>query len=122
MFLKAFFFLVVSVLFGGCATLDYKPDPIVGVWDYELFNLPQGEPIGFFTISKSDEGYSMVLTSPKADMDVEEVSIEGDAIVGGYFASQGYTIDVRGKFEANSFEGKIDAEGNVFRMTATKRE
>ena len=114
--------LGLSVLILGCSTLDERVDPLVGVWDYEIFNLPRGEPVGYFTLSKIDDQYNLVLSNAKGLLEVEDVSIEKECIVGGQFVSEGYTIDLRGVFEGNTFEGNIDAEGNVFRMEALKRE
>ena len=114
--------LGLSVLILGCSTLDERIDPLVGVWDYEIFNLPRGEPVGYFTLSKIDDQYNLVLSNAKGLLEVEDVSIEKERIVGGQFVSEGYTIDLRGVFDGNTFEGNIDAEGNVFRMEALKRE
>ena len=114
--------LGLSVLILGCSTLDERVDPLVGVWDYEIFNLPRGEPVGNFTLSKIDDQYNLVLSNAKGLLEVEDVSIEKERIVGGQFVSEGYTIDLRGVFDGNTFEGNIDAEGNVFRMEALKRE
>ena len=114
--------LGLSVLILGCSTLDERVDPLVGVWDYEIFNLPRGEPVGYFTLSKIDDQYNLVLSNAKGLLEVEDVSIEKECIVGGQFVSEGYTIDLRGVFDGNTFEGNIDAEGNVFRMEALKRE
>ena len=114
--------LGLSVLILGCSTLDERVDPLVGVWDYEIFNLPRGEPLGYFTLSKIDDQYNLVLSNAKGLLEVEDVSIEKERIVGGQFVSEGYTIDLRGVFDGNTFEGNIDAEGNVFRMEALKRE
>ena len=114
--------LCLSVLILGCSTLDERVDPLVGVWDYEIFNLPRGEPVGNFTLSKIDDQYNLVLSNAKGLLEVEDVSIEKERIVGGQFVSEGYTIDLRGVFDGNTFEGNIDAEGNVFRMEALKRE
>ena len=114
--------LGLSVLILGCSTLDERVEPLVGVWDYEIFNLPRGEPVGYFALSKIDDQYNLVLSNAKGLLEVEDVSIEKERIVGGQFVSEGYTIDLRGVFEGNTFEGNIDAEGNVFRMEALKRE
>ena len=114
--------LCLSVLILGCSTLDERVDPLVGVWDYEIFNLPRGEPVGYFTLSKIDDQYNLVLSNAKGLLEVEDVSIEKERIVGGQFVSEGYTIDLRGVFDGNTFDGNIDAEGNVFRMEALKRE
>lgn len=122
MFSKLLFTLSLSLFILGCSTLDKRVDTLVGVWDYEIFNLPRGEPVGYFTLSKIDDQYNLVLSNAKGLLEVEDVSIEKECIVGGQFVSEGYTIDLRGVFDGNTFEGNIDAEGNVFRMEALKRE
>ena len=122
MFSKLHFTLGLSLFILGCSTLDKRVDTLVGVWDYEIFNLPRGEPVGYFTLSKIDDQYNLVLSNAKGLLEVEDVSIEKERIVGGQFVSEGYTIDLRGVFDGNTFEGNIDAEGNVFRMEALKRE
>ncbi len=118
MFKKFFIFIGTFALAVGCATIDSKPDPFVGVWDYELHYLPQGEPLGIMTITQTNDGYSVSLN----ENSLKDVAFEGNALVSGYFIGQGYHVDVKGTFDGNNFEGMIDAEGNTFRMTAVKQE
>ena len=111
-------FICTLALAVGCATVDSKPDPFVGIWDYELHYLPQGEPLGVMTINKTEDGYSVSLN----ENILKDVAFEDNKLVSGHFIGQGYHVDVKGTFEGNSFEGMIDAEGNTFRMTAVKQE
>ncbi len=112
----------IALITYGCATLNVASDPTVGVWDYELHNLPRGEPIGELIITKNGDGHTVVMINPRNEFPLQEAAIEGNALVSGFFNSEGYKIDVTGTFEEDTFEGQIDAEGNTFRMTATKQE
>lgn len=118
MYQKLLFYLCIASLISACATTSSTPDPFIGVWDYELHYLPQGEPLGIMTISKTEDGYSVTMN----DNILKDVAFEGDALVSGNFTASGYYVDVKGSFEGNNFEGMIDAEGNTFRMTALKQE
>ncbi len=114
---------LTAFLLTGCATLYQQQDPLVGAWDYELYNLPRGEPLGVMTIEKIEEGYSIKLVnSAGEEYNLKEVSVEGNALTGGHFRAEGYIVVATGIFEEGSFEGQLDVRGNVFRMTATQRE
>ena len=125
MHLKLLLFCCLAAVITGCATTNSKPDPLVGLWDYELHFIPQGEPLGIMTILKTEDGYAINLksrTETGTGNDLIDVTVEGNILTGGHFFGQGYKIDVTGSFEENKFEGLIDAEGNTFRMTAVKQE
>ena len=118
MYQKFFLYLCIASLISACATTSPTPDPLVGVWDYELHHLPQGEPIGIMTISKTEDGYAISLN----ENILKDVAFEDNKLVSGHFIGEGYHVDVKGTFEGSSFEGMIDAKGNTFRMTAVKQE
>ena len=114
---------LTAFLLTGCATPYQQQDPLVGAWDYEMHNLPRGEPLGVMTIEKIEEGYSIKLVdSAGREYNLKEVSVEGNALTGGHFRAAGYTVVATGIFEEGSFEGQLHVRGYVFRMTATQRE
>lgn len=113
-------FLVLYGLLLGCATIVDSTDLTLGKWNYELFNLPYGEPRGVLTVEAKQDGHKVTMRSPANTFDLTNVEIVGNQLVRGYFKSGGYDIKVSGIFEEDYFEGQIDAEGNVFRMTADR--
>ena len=76
------------------------------------------------TITKTDDGYAVNLKNSRATdggNDLIDLVIEANAITAGHFFAQGYKVDVTGTFTDGTFDGQIDAEGNVFEMTAVKQ-
>ena len=112
-------FLIAGMLC-GCATIVDTADPTLGKWNYELFNLPYGEPKGVLIVEAHGDAHKITMRSPANTFNLTEVEIIGNRLGGGYFRSGGYNIKVSGTFIGNYFEGQIDAEGNVFRMTADR--
>ena len=111
--------LIIGVLC-GCATIVDTTDRTLGNWKYELFDLPYGEPKGVLIVEAREDTHKITMRSPANTFNLTEVEIIGNQLVAGYFRSGGYNIKVSGTFEENYFEGQIDAEGNIFRMTADR--
>lgn len=114
-------FILTSLVF-GCATMNKVVDPALGTWDHHLENLPQGNPNGKFTISKEGDIYTGALHGERGVLELKEIVIEGNRLVSSHFFGQGYQIEMTGVFEGDTFTGQIDAEGNVFKMTAVRSE
>ena len=112
--------LFIAGLLCGCATIVDTTDPTLGKWNYELFNLPYGEPKGLLIVEAQGDTHKITMRSPANTFNLTEVEIIGNRLVGGYFRSGGYNIKVSGTFEEDYFDGQIDAEGNIFRMTADR--
>ena len=106
---------------GGCATLDEAPDPLVGTWDHLIENLPQGNPNGSFSITKEEGVYSGLLHGDNGDFELNDIEVGGNELTNSYFITQGYTVYMTGIFEDDGFTGKIETEGNEFRMTAVRK-
>ena len=114
------FALLIAGILCGCATIVDTTDRPLGKWNYELFNLPYGEPKGVLIVEAQGDAHKITMRSPANTFNLTEVEIIGNRLVGGHFRSGGYNIKVSGNFEEDYFEGQIDAEGNVFRMTADR--
>tara|TARA_B100000900_G_C20406235_1_gene644899 strand:- start:95 stop:469 length:375 start_codon:yes stop_codon:yes gene_type:complete len=112
--------LLIPGIVYGCATIVDTTDPTLGKWNYELFNLPYGEPKGVLIIEAKADSHKITMRSPANTFNLTEVEIIGNRLVRGYFRSGGYNIKVSGTFEEDYFDGQIDAEGNIFRMTADR--
>ena len=112
--------LFIAGVLCGCATIVDTTDPTLGKWNYELFNLPYGEPKGVLIVEAQGDTHKITMRSPANTFNLTEVEIIGNRLVGGSFRSGGYDIRVSGTFEEDHFDGQIDAEGNIFRMIADR--
>ena len=112
--------LLIAGLLCGCATIVDTTDPTVGKWNYDLFNLPYGEPKGVLIVEAQGDTHKITMRSPANTFNLTAVEIIGNRLVGGYFRSVGNNIKISGTFEEDYFDGQIDAEGNIFRMTADR--
>ena len=112
----------IAILAHGCATLNETSDPAVGTWDHHLENLPQGNHDGSFSISKVGDVYLGALHGDRGHLELKDLVIEENTLVSSHFFGQGYQLEMTGVFEGSTFTGQIDAEGNVFRMTAVRRD
>ncbi len=108
---------VATFLSYGCATLQTKVDPFVGEWEYEIRNLPQGEPNGVLTVTKTKDGYAGIMGTNN----LNDFAIEGNEIVSGDFQAQGYRVELTGRFEGDVFTGQINAASMDFPMTGMRK-
>ena len=115
-------FLFISFLLFGCASISEKPDPVLGTWDYEIHELPRGEPIGEMIITKEDGVYAVVLKTAQGETSLENLVIEGDTLVDALYPYRNFQVKLTGTFTENTYEGTMSANQYEFRMTATKRE
>lgn len=112
--------LLPLIFLAGCATTKLQVDPVVGVWNHEIKNLPRGEPIGSFELSKNGDGYTGSITSPRGTSEITNIEVSGNSLQSGYFEAEGYNIEISGAFEGDTFTGKISTQGYDFPMTATR--
>lgn len=113
--------LFLLVFISGCATIGPAPDPYVGAWDYELFNLPQGIPTGTITITGADGDYMIQSENTRGVVEWNDVAIEDGELVSAHFDYNGTRVDVRGTFEDDTLNGNMSAQGYTFRLEAKKQ-
>ena len=54
--------LIAGILY-GCATIVDTTDPTLGKWNYELFNLPYGEPKGVLIVEAQGDAHKITMRS-----------------------------------------------------------
>ena len=119
---SSFLILTIACLAVGCATVNTPTDPVLGSWDYELHNIPEGEPLGTMVVTKSDEGYTIMISNGTSEIPLQDAAITGNKLIAGYFNYRQYQVEVTGIFEAGTFTGQIKVGRDVFKMTGTRNE
>jgi len=114
--------LITAALFSGCATMNQQADPTVGQWEFQLYDLPRGNPIGVFTIIKEGDEYLGTVVNTEGEYPFSEVVIEGNQLVNANFVVRRYSCEFSGVFEGDAFTGQVNADGNIFTMTAVRKE
>lgn len=117
---KAIILFVAILSAYACASTKSVSDVSVGTWDYLIKNTPEGDMTGNFVIVKEGENYSGSLNSTQGSIPLENVKIE-DGNLTSNFSYMGYTVNMSGKFETTTFDGKVSVDYNDFPMTATKQ-
>ncbi len=110
------------ILLAGCATTSIQVDPVVGTWNHKIENLPRGDPEGSFTIRKNGDGYEGSISNSQGPTEMSDIEISGSTLEDSNFEAQGYSIQMTGTFEGETFTGKISTQGYEFPMTATRAE
>jgi hypothetical protein len=118
---KVLIFTFAVFIAYGCATSKKAVDISVGEWEYVLKNLPDGDADGSFTITKEGDKFAGALHTDQGDAVLDNVVIENDELV-CTFEFMEYTVDMTGKFEGDSFNGKCSVEYNDFPMTAVRKQ
>ena len=108
--------LLVAVSCKATKKMAYTP---VGSWDYKVTGTPQGDVEGTMILTKTGDSYSGTMTAMGGSIDLDDVKIEDNKLT-CTFDYQGYTLDVSGTFEGETFKGEIGMDYNGFPMTATR--
>ena len=110
---------IVSIGTFGCASTSF-----LGDWDYTVTGTPDGNLIGLFTLSETEDGYVChVLSSDGyADFDMESCKLEENTLTGFYYDEMGSRIDISGTFEEDKFTGKVNVQGQEFTLAMVRKE
>ena len=101
------------------AAAELSTDPI-GKWKMVVKDVPDmGDVKSTMTISKTDDGYSISLSSDIGAADLEKVVLK-DGKLTGQIDMQGVLLKLSGSFDGDSFSGRWESEYGAFPVTAEK--
>jgi len=107
-------------VFASCSSSKKLADPTVGAWEYVVSGTPNGDVSGTMFIAKEGEMYSGSLEGDAGTLELQDVEIT-DNQMKSKFSYQGYTMNLEGTFEGDTFEGKVIYDYyNSFPVKATK--
>lgn len=94
--------------------------PFVGSWAFYVKGTPDGDTKGDMIISTNGNAIKGVISSGGAQTEIQDLKVSNNLLT-GIFYYNGMAINMSGTFNGNSFEGKVEAQGYSFPMTATKK-
>jgi hypothetical protein len=118
--LNAVAIVIGSLLVIGCAASKTSVDPYIGEWHYTFPSMDGGEMKATMTINAAEKGHAGFLTSEMGSVDLQDLVIE-DGNLTAKFDIQGMTINLKGKFEGDTYNGTTIVDGNEFPMIATRK-
>ena len=113
---------VVTILLSGCATLNEKPNPLVGQWKFQFSNLRQGDPNAILAISKEAGVYSGTITNSNGEYELTDLLIEADNSMTANFQYQGNSVAFSAVFDGNSISGQTSTRNRTFSFAGERME
>ena len=110
--------LIGVLIMAGCASTKKLADSYVGKWNYEL-ETPQGNYNGNMQISQNGNEFTGSLNSDMGSVDLNDLKIENGQLTAN-FDMMGNTIDMKGSFEGDVFNGTMSAGGYDIPFKATR--
>ena len=101
------------------AAVVKKADPFVGTWSLVIAGTPQGDMAGKMKITKADNKYAGVLSTPMGDLPFSNFKIVDGKLSGG-FDVQGLELNLSGTFKGDTFTGAVSGMGESFTTTGKK--
>lgn len=93
----------------------------IGTWNFTVTGTPDGDTKGEMTISQAGNVLKGIISSGDGGQsEIKDLKIVNNVLT-GLFDYNGMSINMTGTFNGNSFEGKVEAQGYAFPMTATKK-
>lgn len=107
--------------FQSCKTAKTAAYSPVGIWEYVINDTPMGDAKGSFTLAMDGDQPSLTMNGGElGSAPLKNFKMDGNNIVSGSFDYQGYSVEIRGTFEGESFTGTAGAAGYSFPMTASR--
>lgn len=114
-FLLSLFFMLSS-----CSTgkkLVYTP---AGNWEYSVKGTPMGDMEGTFVLSNESGKFSGYFDTEEGRGEMKDLTVDGNNM-SCKFNAFGYSVDMKGLFEGESFSGTVSAQGYDFPVTAIRK-
>ncbi len=92
----------------------------IGTWNFTVTGTPDGDTKGEMIISQAGDILKGMIGSAGGQSEIKDLKIVNNVLT-GLFDYDGMSINMTGTFNGNSFEGKVDAQGYTFPLTATKK-
>jgi hypothetical protein len=129
----AMFFLVFTGCSSAKKTASSKPGqsapamkevakaPIyVGTWAFVVKGTPDGDSMGDMVITEEGKVLKGIVSVAGGQTDIQNLVITNN-VLSGIFSYNGMSINMSGTFTEITYEGKVEAQGYAFPMTATKK-
>lgn len=105
----------------GPAVKEVAKVPIyVGTWAFVVKGTPDGDSMGDMVITEEGKVLKGTVSVAGGQTDIQELVITNN-VLSGIFSYNGMSINMSGTFSATTYEGKVEAQGYAFPMTATKK-
>lgn len=91
-----------------------------GTWPFVVTGTPEGDTKGDMIISAEGGALKGVISAGGGQVDIENLKIENNVLT-GVFNYNGMSVNMIGTFNGSSYEGKVEAQGYAFPMTAAKK-
>lgn len=92
----------------------------VGAWTFEVKGTPDGDVKGDMIISTEGNVLKGVIVAFGGQSEIQSLKIDQN-LLSGIFYYNGMAINMSGTFNGNNYNGKVEAEGYSFPMTAAKK-
>jgi len=127
-------FLVITVIFisfTGCSSSKKTTSgpnagnssasytAYAGTWAFIVKGTPDGDTKGDMVLSLNGNVLKGMISTGGAQPEIQDLKIENN-VLSGIFYYNGMAINMMGTFTGNTYEGKVEAQGYAFPMTATK--
>ena len=112
---------VATILISGCVTTSEKADPVVGIWEFQFSNLPQGDPNGVLTINKEGGIYSGTIANSNGESEVINLSVDAGNTLTASFDFQGRSLELSAVIDGNSINGHTKMRNRTYEFTGKKK-
>lgn len=93
----------------------------VGKWSFVVKGTPEGDTQGDMIISSAGNALKGLISTGGAQTEIQDLKITNNLLT-GIFYYNGMAINMSGTFSGNAYDGKVEAQGYAFPMTATKAQ
>ncbi len=113
---------VATALISGCATLQEKPDPFVGLWEIQFSRAPGGNPMASLMISKEGSDYTGTLTNPTGEYALDDLTIEANGDLSAGLNYRGYSVKMSARIDGTSITGENLVQNTTIEFIGKKVE
>jgi hypothetical protein len=93
---------------------------VAGTWAFEVKGTPDGDVKGDMIISTDGNTPKGMISAFGGQSEIQSLKIDQNTLT-GIFYYNGMAINMSGTFNGNNYNGKVEAEGYSFPMTAAKK-
>ena len=114
-----FMILFATTLASGTPSGEFDP---TGTWEYHAPDVMDGYTTGTMTITKTDEGYQVLIGFDEYNMlEAENVKLEKNSLTFNLYV-EAELVTLSGEFSEDKLTGKVSYSAGIFDITATRKE
>jgi hypothetical protein len=113
---------VAVILISGCATTSEQADPVVGQWEFEFSNLPQGDPNGILTFNKEGGIYSGTIANSDGESELIDLSVDAGNTLTAHFEFQGRSLELSAVIDGDSITGQTKMRRRTYEFSGKRIE